>query len=127
MRWLADCLELIEDDHNHFARRAFGLTAKGRSPDRRKWADYLYFVGLARQYGHTLGGAVELAAKAFKKAPVTISDAVRGMTTHRPELFGRDTLEQVLLRHGRKLPAHPQIARKKGAKPLKRTAAKKLD
>lgn len=124
MRWLADCLSEIEDDHNHFARRAFGMEARG-IPHSDKRTDYLFFVGLARQYGHTLESAIKHAAEVLNKSPATIRNAVRGMKTQKPESFSLRLLEQVLLQHGRKLPLCPRCLGKKAAKPIKRTPAKK--
>ncbi|MCL4790432.1 MAG: hypothetical protein KJ040_00075 [Gammaproteobacteria bacterium] len=120
-QWIADCLAEIENDPNHFARRAFGMTAKGAPKDSGTSVDYLLFVGLARRYGHTLDDAVAHAADVFKKSSDTISKAVRGMRTHRLEGLRTDMMEQALLKHGRSLPLPPG----KLTKAKRRTPAKK--
>jgi hypothetical protein len=112
---------VIEDDPNHFARRAFGMTARGAPRDNTASVKYLLFVGLARRYGHTLESAIAHAAEVFSKSEGTISKAVRGMTTHRPQGIRTDALEQMLLKRNCKLPLCPRV----GTKSRRRTPAKK--
>jgi hypothetical protein len=124
MRWLAECLSEIERDPNHYARRAFGMSAKGIPPDDDLRMDYLLYVGLARRQDHTKDSAIAAAAKDFKKDITTIEKAVRGMRTHL-DSFGMDNrqMADVLLQHGRKLP--PQPPPKKRAGRPRNTPAKK--
>ena len=116
MRWLVDCLTEIIDDRNHYARRAFGISARGVASNDGLAMDYLLYVGLARRYGHTLDSAVSEAALAFNKSEATVRKAVRGMTTHVTNGPGsgwdNGLMERILLKNGRKLPL-PPIARRR--------------
>lgn len=107
MSWLAGCLADIEDDPNHPARPAFGISRRGRPPSNDSpEAKILLYVGLARRYGWKLEGAIEHAQRQFNKAESTVRKVVCGMRTHRRKGPIADH-ERLLLQLGVTLPPKP--------------------